>query len=60
MVRSPARFSASENRIRGPAPRCGEHNGEVLRQLLDYDDDRIQALVDAGILVEAAENESTP
>ncbi len=60
VVRSPARFSASENRIRGPAPRCGEHNGEVLRQLLDYDDDRIQALVDAGILVEAAETESTP
>ena len=36
---------------RGPAAyRVGEHTREVLRGVLGYDDDRIAALVDAGII----------
>ena len=50
MVRPPARFSASENRVRGPAPRCGEHNAEVLRDVLGYAPERIRELGDAGVL----------
>lgn len=58
VVRSPARFSASQNRVRGPAPLQGEHNFEVLRQLLGYDEAHIQSLVDAGVLVAAAATEA--
>jgi crotonobetainyl-CoA:carnitine CoA-transferase CaiB-like acyl-CoA transferase len=51
VVRSPARFSATRNEIRGPAPLPGEHGGEVLRELLGWDDARIAALAESGILV---------
>jgi crotonobetainyl-CoA:carnitine CoA-transferase CaiB-like acyl-CoA transferase len=50
VVRSPWRFSRSEARVRGPAPRRGEHNGDVLRELLGYDEARIEALRAAGVL----------
>ena len=50
VVRSPWRFSHSEARVRGPAPRRGEHNGDVLRELLGYDEARIEALRAAGVL----------
>ena len=52
VVRSPARFSDSQNQVRGPAPRCGEHNEEVLRELLGYAPDRIRALQQAGVLAQ--------
>ena len=51
VVRSPARFSASRNEIRGPAPLPGEHGVEVLRALLGWDDSRIQALAKSGVLI---------
>jgi crotonobetainyl-CoA:carnitine CoA-transferase CaiB-like acyl-CoA transferase len=38
VVRSPARFSASRNEIRGPAPLPCEHGREILRELLGWDD----------------------
>jgi len=50
VVRSPWRFSRSEAKVRGPAPRRGEHNGEVLREWLGYDEARIEALRAAGVL----------
>jgi CoA:oxalate CoA-transferase len=52
IVRPPARFSASKNQVRGPAPRCGEHNEEVLRELLGYPPDRIRELQQAGVLAQ--------
>ena len=51
VVRSPARFSASRNEIRGSAPLPGEHGREVLRELLGWDDAKIEALAESGILV---------
>jgi CoA:oxalate CoA-transferase len=51
VVRSPARFSASRNEVRGPAPLPGEHGAEVLRELLGFDDARIDALRASGVLV---------
>jgi crotonobetainyl-CoA:carnitine CoA-transferase CaiB-like acyl-CoA transferase len=51
VVRSPARFSASRNEIRGPAPLPGEHGREVLRDLLGWDDAKIESLVSSGALV---------
>ena len=35
-----------------PCPRLGADNGSVLRDWLDYDDDRIAALQEAGVLVD--------
>ena len=50
VVRPAARFSDAENRVRGPAPQLGEHNDEVLGDLLGYDPARIEALSAAGVL----------
>jgi crotonobetainyl-CoA:carnitine CoA-transferase CaiB-like acyl-CoA transferase len=49
LVRSPWRFGGARCEVRGPAPRRGEHNREVLREL-GYDDARIEALQGAGVL----------
>jgi len=51
VVRSPARFSASRNEIRGPAPLPGEHGAEVLRDLLGFGDEKIAALAASGVLL---------
>jgi crotonobetainyl-CoA:carnitine CoA-transferase CaiB-like acyl-CoA transferase len=47
----PYRFSASEARARRPAPRRGEHNAEVLREVLGFDAARIAELEAAGVLL---------
>jgi CoA:oxalate CoA-transferase len=49
--RLPYRFSASEVRARHPAPLRGEHNAEVLRELLGFDDERVAALARSGVLL---------
>jgi CoA:oxalate CoA-transferase len=51
VTRLPYRFSESEVRARRPAPLRGEHNAEVLREVLGYDDARIAALAGAGVLL---------
>jgi crotonobetainyl-CoA:carnitine CoA-transferase CaiB-like acyl-CoA transferase len=56
-VQPAARFSRSENCVRGPAPRRGEHNREVLREVLGWDDARIDALQRAGVLLESGPDE---
>jgi CoA:oxalate CoA-transferase len=57
LVRAPARFSQCRNEIRGIAPRRGEHNAEVLRDLLGYPDEQINALEDSGVLSAASPDE---
>ena len=57
MVRSPARFSAVRNEIRGRSARRGEHNREVLSELLGYDDARIDSLEKEGVLSAASPDE---
>ena len=51
VVRAPYRFSASGTAVRGPAPKRGEHNDEILSGL-GYDEARIAALRAEGILSE--------
>jgi len=51
VVRAPARFSASKNQVRGPAPRTGEHGAELLRELLGFDDERVRQLTESGALL---------
>jgi CoA:oxalate CoA-transferase len=52
VTRLPYRFSASEVRASRPAPRRGEHNAEVLRDVLGLDTARIAALRASGVLLE--------
>lgn len=58
LVRPPARFSLSANSIRAAAPRRGEHNREVLTEVLGYDSARIKALESEGILTASDPSES--
>jgi len=51
VVRSPARFSAAKNEVRGRAPGLGEHGPELLREILGFDERRIRELRDSGALV---------
>jgi crotonobetainyl-CoA:carnitine CoA-transferase CaiB-like acyl-CoA transferase len=48
----PWKFSANPLTITGPAPAYGGHNGEVLREILGYDESRCAALAGAGIIVD--------
>ena len=48
----PWKFSAVPLTIRGAAPTFGQHNGEVLREILGYDEARCAALHSAGIIVD--------
>jgi crotonobetainyl-CoA:carnitine CoA-transferase CaiB-like acyl-CoA transferase len=57
VVRTPYRFSGSATGVRGPAPRRGEHNGEVLRDVLGWSDEAIRALEDKGVLQSAPPEE---
>ena len=50
VVDSAFKYDRAEARVRGPAPRLGEHNEAVLRELLGYDDARIDALASSGVL----------
>ncbi len=50
VVRLPYRFSASPIGAARAAPRRGEHNTEVLREVLGYDAGRIETLVAANVL----------
>ena len=47
---APWRFLDAEAGVHGVAPYRGEHNRDVLRQLLGFDDERIDALEAAGVL----------
>ena len=50
VARLPYRFSQAPVGPRRPAPLRGEHNAEVLREVLGYDAARIAALAEAGVL----------
>ena len=58
LVRSPYRFSRSSCYVRAPAPRRGEHNAEVLRELLGLEDERIRELEASGVLSASRPDES--
>lgn len=53
IVNSSVKYLNSEARVRGPAPMLGEHNAEVLAEVLGYSREKIAALRDKGVLQSA-------
>ena len=47
---SPIRLSETPGRVERPAPRLGEHSAAVLKRVLGYDRERIEALKAAGVI----------
>ena len=52
LIGRPWKFSAMPLKLQDPAPTFGQHNREVLRGILGYDDSRCAALASAGIVVD--------
>jgi CoA:oxalate CoA-transferase len=52
VIQSPYRFSHSASGVRGPAPKRGEHNAEVLAEWAGLDETIIGGLVDSGVLLD--------
>ena len=50
VINSAVKYANSTATVRGHAPMLGEHNDEVLRELLGYSDDKIGALRAQGVL----------
>ncbi len=50
VVNSAPKFSNASVGVRGHAPKLGEHNESVLKQLLEYDNGKIAALAASGVL----------
>jgi hypothetical protein len=44
IIGRPWKFGKEDVKVRAPAPRFGEHNRDVLSNILHYDDERIDAL----------------
>jgi crotonobetainyl-CoA:carnitine CoA-transferase CaiB-like acyl-CoA transferase len=53
VVNASIKYLNGEARVRGPAPMLGEHNADVLGEVLGYAKDRIAALRDKGVLQSA-------
>lgn len=56
VTNSPYRFSDAESGVHGVAAHRGEHNRDVLREVLGYDERRIDSLERAGVLVSRKTN----
>lgn len=50
VIDSPFRYSAARAEPRGPAPRRGQHTGEVLREWLSLEAEEIERLESSGVL----------
>jgi len=50
VINSSIKYANGEARVRGHAPMLGEHNEEVLRKVLGYSSERIEALRTNGLL----------
>jgi crotonobetainyl-CoA:carnitine CoA-transferase CaiB-like acyl-CoA transferase len=53
-LQSPHKFSKTPPVIPGPAAKLGEHSREILRSVCGYSDERLQSLIEEGLVVEPA------
>ncbi len=60
IVGRPWRFNKTPLKIRGPAPKLGQHNREVLQGVLRYGDAKYDELEDAGIIADRPRNPVAP
>ena len=51
VINSAFRYASARSGVRGPAPRLGEHNASVLRDLAGYTSAQIEDLAGAGVIV---------
>jgi CoA:oxalate CoA-transferase len=50
LINFPIKFSETPAKIISPAPLLGEHNKELLKELLGYDEDKIKELMKNGVI----------
>ena len=50
LINFPLKFSETQPVLKTPAPLLGQHNKEVLSELLEYDDEKIQNLMKKGVI----------
>ncbi len=55
LPKSPFHFSDAPVEISGPSPGLGEHNAEVMEDLLGYSREAVAELTREGVLVQAPE-----
>src|SRR5205823_2571714 len=53
VINSSIKYANSQATVRGHAPMLGEHNADVLRDVLGYSDDRMATLQSQGVLQSA-------
>ena len=50
LINFPVKFSETQPVLKTPAPLLGQHNKEILSELLGYDDEKIQELMKKGVI----------
>jgi len=60
IIGRPWKFSRLPLGVRGPAPTFGEHNREVLREILGYDEARYRGIEAAGLVAQQPVKAATP
>ena len=50
LINFPLKFSETQPVLKTPAPLLGQHNKEVLSELLEYDAEKIQDLMKKGVI----------
>jgi succinate--hydroxymethylglutarate CoA-transferase len=50
LVNTPVKYSYSEPSIRTPPPLLGQHTDEILRDMVELNDDEIESLKRAGVV----------
>ena len=50
LINFPVKFSETKAQVKTPAPLLGQHNKEILTEILGYSEEKIKELVSKGII----------